>query len=179
MSLLNEQNYPALSKPMEWGAVTSIFALTESFDETKVSNVSIVPAVGDKYVIMQIVNGGWELPGGTLNAGENYLDALKREVMEELGAELVSYHIFGQFRCKSSAAEPYKPHIPHPDFVRLVGYGEVQLTGQPLNPPDGEQVTAVVAVDIEEAVRRFQDIGRFDLAELYKIAHALKGQAFD
>lgn len=56
MNIFNEQDYPALSNSMEWGAVTSTFALTESFDVSKVSNVSIVPTVGDNYVIMQIHN---------------------------------------------------------------------------------------------------------------------------
>ncbi|CAM3949002.1 hypothetical protein L1N85_00500 [Paenibacillus alkaliterrae] len=70
----------------------------------------------------------------------------------------------------------YRPHIPHPDFVRLVGYGEVKLVGEPLNPPDGEQVIAVEMVDIDEAVRKFEEIGRSDIAELYKMAHRIRNE---
>ncbi|MNF13466.1 hypothetical protein D3C80_2153260 [compost metagenome] len=58
--------------------------------------------------------------------------------------------------------------------MRLIGFGEVKLVGKPLNPPDGEQVIAVEAVHIEEAVKRFEADGRFDIAELYKLAHYFK-----
>lgn len=168
------QDFPTLSRMIEWGPVKANFKLKHAIEESLVSNVTIIPYVGDKYVIFQVANGNWELPGGTLEAGERYLEALKREVMEELGGELNSYHIFGQFDCESAAGAPYKPHIPHPNFVRVVGYGEVNIVGQPLNPEDGEQVIAVEVVEIDEAINRFESNGRFDIAELYKLAHLLR-----
>ncbi len=30
----------------------------------------------------------WEFPGGKVNAGENYVDSIKREIMEELNIEI-------------------------------------------------------------------------------------------
>lgn len=33
--------------------------------------------------------GMWQLPGGRLEFGESFLDALKREIMEELGCEFI------------------------------------------------------------------------------------------
>ncbi|MGO4543770.1 NUDIX domain-containing protein [Paenibacillus sp. 2TAB23] len=168
------ENSPALSKCIVWGAVENCFSLNYEVDISLVSNISIIPTVGDGYVVMQLEDGRWELAGGTLEPGEHHLDALKREVLEELGAELTDYTLFGCFNCHSSASQPYRPHIPHPNFVRMVGYGEVKLTGKPLNPPDGEQVALVEVVSIDEAVRRFEEIGRFDIAELYAMAHRLK-----
>lgn len=168
------QDLPTLSSTIEWGPVKANFKLNHAIDEALVSNVTIIPYVGNKYVIFQVANGNWELPGGTLEAGERYLEALKREVMEELGGELISYHIFGQFDCESVADAPYKPHIPHPNFVRVVGCGEVNIVGQPLNPEDGEQVIAVEVVEIEEAIHRLEGNGRYDIAELYKLAHLLR-----
>lgn len=166
--------YPTLSKAIVWGAVENCFSLDYEVDESLVSNISIIPTVGDLYAVMRLEDGRWELPGGTLEPGEHHMDALVREVKEELGAELKSFTRFGCFRCRSSADKPYRPHIPHPDFVRLVGYGEVALTGKPLNPPDGEKVAAVEAVSIDEAVSRFNLIGRADIAELYLLAHRLR-----
>ncbi|RXZ79727.1 NUDIX hydrolase [Paenibacillaceae bacterium] len=164
------QDFPALADRIDWGVVRAEFVLSDKIDESKVSNVSIIPHVGDKYVIFQVASGMWELPGGTLEQGERYLNALKREVMEELGGELVSYHIFGQFDCESSADQPYRPYIPHPKFVRIIGHGEVRLVGQPLNPEDGEQVIAVELVDIDEAVRRLRSVNRHDIADMYRLA---------
>jgi 8-oxo-dGTP diphosphatase len=176
MGKLNINEFSALSKGINWGIVKANFTFEKTINENLVSNVSIIPYTGDRYVIFQIDNGMWELPGGTLEAGERYIEALRREVMEELGGELITYEVFGQFNCESSAEKPYKPHIPHPKFVRIVGYGEVNLVGKPLNPEGGEQVITVELVDIQDAINRFQEFGRHDIAELYKIAHIIRGQ---
>ena len=50
----------------------------------------------------------------------------------------------------------------------------LKIVGEPLNPSDGEQVIAVEVVEIEEAIKRFEQINRFDIAELYKLAHIIK-----
>ena len=176
MNTLNAAEFPILSHPMNWGIVRAEFLLTQQFDERYVSNVSIIPVMGERYVVFQVENGMWELPGGTLERGERYIEALEREVMEELGGKLLSYHVFGRFDCQSSAEKPYKPHLPFPHFVRLVGYGEVELVGKPLNPQGGEQVVAVDVVTIDEALDRFQRIGRQDIAELYKLAHRIRSR---
>ncbi|WP_219836780.1 NUDIX hydrolase [Paenibacillus sp. R14(2021)] len=174
MDALDGREFPTLARPINWGPVTAVFARAEDAgDESLVSNVSIIPFVGNKVVVIQQENGRWELPGGTLEEGESYWAALRREMAEELGAELVSYRIFGCFLCESSAAAPYRPYIPYPRFRRVVGYGEVRIVGKPLNPPDGEQIVCVEAVELDEAVRRLQGNGRFELAELYQLAYAI------
>jgi 8-oxo-dGTP pyrophosphatase MutT (NUDIX family) len=174
MKTLDREQFPALSTSIHWGIVEAEFRLNDIVDETLVSNVSIIPFVGEQVVVFQIDNGKWELPGGTLEPGEKYMDGLQREVMEELGAKLLTYQLFGQFHCMSSASEPYRAYIPHPHFVRLIGYGEVELVGQPLNPVDGEQVIAVEVVEIDEAIKRFEEQNRYDIAEMYQLAYMLR-----
>lgn len=169
---------PTLQKPVHWGAVTSQFSGNTVFDEKLVSNVSIVATVGDRYVIMQLDNGNWEMAGGTVEPGEAYLECVVREAMEELGAQIIDFTVFGHFYCVSSASKPYRPHIPHPNFIRVVGTGKVRLVSKPLNPPDGERVVSVELVHIDTAVRRFAEIGRNDIAELYKLAHYMRTVGF-
>lgn len=177
INLMNvaSSQYPTLSAPIWWEPVESRFAagVYEGFenDASRVSNISIIPTVGERYVVMQLEDGRWELIGGTLEPGEAYMNGLKRELMEEIGAELVTFAIIGHFACSSKAEQPYRPHIPHPHFVRLVGTGEVQLVAKPLNPPDGEAVAKVELVEIGEAIERFRSQGRHDIAELYAFAH--------
>lgn len=168
------ENVPTLKKPIEWRQVSSQFKLGKGFDEALVSNISMIPFVGSECVVMQLDDGRWELPGGTMEPGERYFECLRREMHEELGAEISDFEVFGYFCCFSSAEEPYRPHIPHPHFIRLICLGEVRIVSEPLNPADGEKVVAVEAVSIDEAVKRFEAIGRFDIADLYRLAYRIK-----
>jgi len=47
------------------------------------------------------------------------------------------FTVFGGFWMESLADGPYKPHLPYPVAYRVVGIGEVELTGLPTNPPGG------------------------------------------
>jgi 8-oxo-dGTP diphosphatase len=101
---------------------------------------------------------------------------LKRELLEEAGVRLKSVNALGAWHCHSTAAQPYRPHLPHPDFYRYVSYGEVEIVGKPLNPSNAEQVTLVELVTLDEAIRRFKSIGRDDFAELYALAALMRDQ---
>lgn len=172
--------FPTLFAPVfwEWGPIHAQF---ESLDapppEHLISNINVLGHVGDQWVIIRLADGSWEITGGTLEPGESYLEAAQREMLEEAGAKLLNLHIVGAWKCRSEAPKPYRPHLPHPDFYRLLCYGEVELAAQPSNPPDAEQVASIELASLDEVARRLRSIGRDDLAESYLFAAWVKNRA--
>jgi len=166
--------YPNLFREADTGAGICKFALCDTSPPGDlISNVNLVPFVGAECVIVQMIYPHgliWEIPGGTLEPGESYLDTIRREVWEEGGARLLTFKLFGAWYCRAILPEPYRPHLPYPNYYRVVGYGEVELLGAPQSVEGGESVVSVQCVSVEEAARRFRDIGRGDLAELYQLA---------
>ena len=61
--------------------------------------------VNDKNEILMIKNNrrGWEFPGGQVEVGENVIDAVKREILEETGIEIE----VGELFCISSNTGKY------------------------------------------------------------------------
>ena len=175
-NMIDITHYPDLFAPPNWGipVIARFELLREVPPQNLISNINVVPFVGDKCVIIRVANTYWEMPGGTLEPDEPYLDGVRREVLEEAGARLLDFHPFGAWDCQSQAEKPYRPHLPHPHYYRLVGYGDVEIIGAPLNPADGEQVTSVDVVTVEEAANRFHSIQRGDLADLYRLAAFLR-----
>ena len=166
-----QSNFPNLFEDTTWQNVTCRFKyLNEIPPLNLISNVNLVPFKDNRWLILRLQTGEWEVPGGTLEPGESYSDTIRRELIEEAGAHLITFELFGAWHCFSNAPNPYRPHLPHPEFYRLVGYGAVEIIGMPKNPIDGEQVARAEFVPIEEAVQRFRTINRFELAELYQLA---------
>ena len=139
-----------------------------------ISNINLVPCVGDQWIVLRLQDGAWEIPGGTLEPGEGYLDTLSRELMEEAGARLVSFHLIGAWHCHSLADKPYRPHLTFPEHYRVVGWGEIEILQLPQVPPQGEAVQLVASGPIDVAVAHFTAIQRYDLAELYQLAALLR-----
>ena len=54
----------------------------------KDNNILLIKKVGGPY------DGKLDLPGGTIEFGERPEDALKRELMEEVGIEVVNFQLF-------------------------------------------------------------------------------------
>ena len=168
-----EENYPHLfcETLWEWGPIRAKFKQLDTEPPNNlIANVNLVPRTGSNWVLLQHKNGAWDIPGGTLESGETYMDTLRRELLEEAGAKLCSFQILGAWHCISMAEKPYRPHMPFPEFYRLVGYGQVELNTAPTNPPDGEQIVAVECVSLKQAIANFQSCQRDDLAELYQFA---------
>lgn len=169
--LISKIDFPHLIGRTRWGAVTCEFECLNKLPPLNlISNVNLVPFREDLWLMLRLQTGEWEIPGGTLEPDEIYSDAIRRELIEEAGARLISFEPLGAWRCFSTAPKPYRPHLPHPEFYRLVGYGAVEIIGNPENPEDGEQVASVEFVPIKEAAQRFRNVNRFELAELYQLA---------
>jgi 8-oxo-dGTP diphosphatase len=58
--------YPSLSKRNIWENIDSNFEISDTIPPkiSLISNVNIVPFIGDRCVIIQLQNGDWEIPGG-------------------------------------------------------------------------------------------------------------------
>lgn len=174
---LNQSDYPYLFQEhtWSWGPVKTIFLPGEPPSFDLVSNVNIAPFDSSGWLIIR-QEVGWGIVGGTLEPGETYLDALRRELLEEAGCKLVSHQIIGALRLESLAEEAYRPHLPHPISYRLLCVGEVRRVGQPTNPDGGETILEVATFSLAEACRRLErrpDDGPL-LAEVYKMAAELR-----
>ena len=63
--------------------------------KTRYGVYAVIPdSAKEKIILVQAPNGAWFLPGGEIEEGENHLEALKRELIEELGftAEIGTYY---------------------------------------------------------------------------------------
>lgn len=104
------ESYPNLFQKAIWGKLEAEFIMDLPANHL-ISNVNIVPFIKNECVVIRLENGQWEIPGGTLEQGENYLNAIKRELVEEAGATLHSFHPFGAWKCYSHHVNSYKPHL--------------------------------------------------------------------
>jgi len=62
---------------------------------------------GEVLILKHTKSGKWLLPGGRLNQGETWLEGLRREVKEEIGAD--NFHITGVIRI-ADWADKGEPH---------------------------------------------------------------------
>ncbi len=162
------KQYPQIFEPFVDGQAQGQYDLTATSPPASlISNVNMVPKVGEQWLIILDENGNWDIPGGTLEPGETYMDTIHREMKEETGSRIRTFQLFSVLHYFSEAPEPYRPYLPHPEFYRVIGVGDIEIIGQPADP-DGN-VVSVDLVSIAEATRRFESQNRPDLAAFYQI----------
>jgi 8-oxo-dGTP diphosphatase len=170
--------YPALFQPAvwPWGPQKVQFeAHHMPPPEDQIAHINVVPRLGDRWGVIGIMDGEnvtWDIPGGTLEPGESWQQAAQRELVEEAGMRLLKWRVIGAWLCRSLREQPYRPHLPHPTYYRLVLLGQVEQEHSPSNPPGAEQVFEVAELKLEDAVARLLSSGRADLADLYRFAAA-------
>src|SRR4051812_28278522 len=107
-------SFPDLFREFVWAfgsnPTRAQFTYTEiAPPKSLISNVNIVARAGGGFVVARLTTGRYEVPGGTLEPGEHYLDAAGRELMEEVGAKLLAHRVMGHWHCTSTAERPYRP----------------------------------------------------------------------
>ncbi len=149
------------------------------FDEDLASTVCgssyVIPFVSETHCLMtRRSNGKWVLPGGTVQPGESWEEAGRRELMEETGCVPENLHPIGMYHCVSRNDRPRPPHIPHPAHVRVVSWANVVRNTEDRSDPDPHsKIVEVRAVHFTHAPELFGPES-VDFGELYQFAYDLK-----
>jgi 8-oxo-dGTP diphosphatase len=75
-----------------------------------VVRVVIVDREGRVLLVKEFDDENWKLPGGKIHANETIMQAIEREIMEELGCKIQPDHILTYV----------KKHIPHSEHFRHI-----------------------------------------------------------
>jgi 8-oxo-dGTP diphosphatase len=166
--------YPALFKLGTRGTIDEFKATTIVPDESLIGNTYMIAESNGKLLYIIQEDGNFQIPGGKKDPGENHIETIKREMIEEAGAEIESFSQIGLWHLILKSEKPFHPHLPHPELFMVVGFGKVKITQRPSNP-DGSKATRDVCLDtIENVTEIFRKQNRNDLADLFQFAWDMK-----
>lgn len=149
------------------------------FDDDLASSVCgssyVIPFVSETHCLMtRRSNGKWVLPGGTVEPGESWEEAGRRELLEETGCVPENLHPIGMYHCVTRNDRPTLSRVPHPAHVRVVSWADVvRNTEEGSDPDPRSRIVEVRTVHFSEASELFGPESK-DFGELYQFAHDLK-----
>lgn len=84
---------------------------------------------GDAILLARLVDRGWDVPGGHLEAGESAEGAMRREVLEETGAVVRSMSVFAHQLVRLLSPRPKGHPYPYPDCYQVFFRAEIEKWG--------------------------------------------------
>jgi 8-oxo-dGTP diphosphatase len=164
-----DHEYPTLFQPFGWGAITAQFEVgVADLSLERVESVHAVPFVGDECVVIRTADDQWQAPGGTVDPGETWREALVRELIEEAGAAVIAFEPFGWCECRRPDGHGY---------AVLMGWAQVDLVTAPTNPPGCEEVVEVATLPVSEAVTLLHAADQPELADIYRFAATIRANS--
>jgi 8-oxo-dGTP diphosphatase len=151
------------------------FLLGEPPDE-QVARLHVVAVDADGLVVVCRSVEGWRfLPGGRREPGETLADLCRRELREEAGCDVLGTPdpVFAYQRATSRSPEPYRARFTHPVSAWAYAVAQVQVSGQPTNPPDGESVVEVRSLPPGEAAAWLAVWDEVEHAQVVGLADAM------
>ena len=147
--------FPELFRPRfeEYASADLEFCLGEPPDE-QVTRLHVVAVNPHGLVVVCRSVEEWRfLPGGRRKPGENLAEVCRRELREEAGCTVLGEPglVFCYQRATSLNPEPHHPHFAHPVSVWAYAVVQVEVTGPPTNPTDGETVVEVRRLPVADA----------------------------
>jgi len=134
----------------DWKGVMHELELYESNNLENISPVKQVQAVvfvdDNNVVLYKHIDGYYGLPGGTVEIGEKFEDALRREILEESSSEVLDFGLIGYV--KDTPLEN-----PDKTVYQLRYWVNAKLLDIPINDPDGKAIEREI-VELKDVVEK-------------------------
>lgn len=155
---------------MQWGEQPvrlTAYKQTEMPTEAPVTSVHVVAFQGDKVLAVRDRRGIYGFPGGRLESGESYADALTREVYEEARAVIrPDVHLFAMMKIECTVKLPHR-NYPHPYTYMAMYAGAVEAL-KPVGHDPAGVITGRDLFSFPDAARLFAAHDKILLKEAIK-----------
>lgn len=170
--------YPDLFQPHphSWGGVKRDYTLQLTLDlpdEDLVVNVRLIAVDNGRVVVCKTIQGWRTLPRGSREQGEPIGQTASRELLEEAGYVFAGPVTWVASFTVTNNTTPWRDWHPFPVSAWLVGTAAARRIGAPTNPPDGETVVEVMALEPGDAIDYLSGFDNGGQAQLVAMARDL------